>query len=166
VAAGVAVDLPHWAWIRPAPGGRRVDALLLWGAFAFDCSGDCDDRGLFVISPISMPNPPVWVHLREPGWVDFGQGRIPDDMPAPTVDALTVARLSTGGQSPVGLVAPSIVDRFGRDPAFAAAVVDFFGQKEDLVRQVFGATRPKTYVSDLTTGPGGAFYGSRPFDGT
>ena len=155
---------PHWAWMRPAPGRRRVDSLLLWGAFAFDCSDDCDDRGLIVISPISMPNPPVWVHLREPGWVDFGQGSVPDALPAPTLNALTVARLSTGGQSPVGLVAPPIVDRFRRDPEFAAAVSDFFGQKEDLIRQVFSATEPKTYVSNLTTGPDGPLYDSPPFD--
>lgn len=144
---------PHWAWLRPRPGRGRVDSLLLWGAFAFDCSAPCDDRGFFVTSPVSMPNPPVWVHLREPGWVDFGQGRIPDELGVPTFEGVTVARLSTGGQSPVGLVDPAVVARFRRDPRFADAVVDFFGQKAELVREVFSATEPKTYVADLTADP-------------
>ena len=144
---------PHWAWLRPPPGEGRVDALLLWGAFAFDCSAPCDDRGFFVTSPVSMPNPPVWVHLRRPGWVDFGQGRIPEELGVPAFEAVTVARLSSGGQSPVGLVDPAVVARFNREPRFAEAVVDFFGQKAELIRQVFSATEPKNYVADLTTDP-------------
>ncbi|HEY8545999.1 MAG TPA: helix-turn-helix transcriptional regulator, partial [Acidimicrobiales bacterium] len=144
---------PHWAWLRPRPGEGRVDALLLWGAFAFDCSAPCDDRGFFVTSPVSMPNPPVWVHLRRPGWVDFGQGRIPEELGVPAFEGLTVARLSTGGHSPVGLVDPVIVERFRRDPRFADAVVDFFGMKAELIRQVFSATEPTTYVADLTGDP-------------
>lgn len=141
---------PHWAWIRPRPGCRAVEALLLWGAFAFDCSGPCDDRGRFITSPISMPNPPAWVHLREPGWVDFGQGVLPETLGVPAVDPVSVATLSTGGQSPVGLVAPEIVSRFRRDPRFAAAVVQFFGQREELIRVVFTELEPRTYVTDLT----------------
>ena len=156
---------PHWAWLRPRPGRGRVDALLLWGAFAFDCSSDCDDRGFFVTSPVSMPNPPVWVHLREPGWVDFGQGRIPDMFEVPCFEAVNVARLSNGGQSPVGLVDPDVVARFRRDPRFATAVLDLFGQRPELVRQVFSATEPKTYVADLTVQPPVALHDPRPFDG-
>lgn len=156
---------PHWAWLRPRPGEGRVDALLLWGAFAFDCSAPCDDRGFFVTSPVSMPNPPVWVHLRAPGWVDFGQGRIPDELGVPAFEAVTAARLSTGGQSPVGLVDPSVVTRFRREPRFAEAVVDFFGLKAELIRQVFSAVEPKNYMADLTTDPPGPVAATRPFDG-
>ena len=58
---------PRWAWLRPRPGRSSIEARLLWGAFAFDCSGPCSPHGLFVTSPISMPNPPVRSEERRVG---------------------------------------------------------------------------------------------------
>jgi hypothetical protein len=144
---------PRWAWVRPQAGALRVDALLLWGAFAFDCSADCDDRGVIVTSPVSMPNPPAWVHLREPGWVDFGRGEVPMALGIPTFTALSAARLARGGHSPAGLVAPEVVERFTRDPAFARAVLRFFGTRPDLVRDVFSVAEAPRSIVDLTAEP-------------
>jgi transcriptional regulator with XRE-family HTH domain len=144
---------PRWAWVRPQPGALRVDALLLWGAFAFDCSADCDDRGVIVTSPVSMPNPPAWVHLREPGWVDFGRGEVPMALGIPTFTALSAARLARGGHSPAGLVAPEVVERFTRDPAFARAVLRFFGTRPELVRDVFSVAEAPRSIVDLTAEP-------------
>jgi transcriptional regulator with XRE-family HTH domain len=157
---------PHWAWVRPSPGANRVDARIMWGAFAFDCSGPCDERGLFVTSPVSMPNPAGWVHLRDPGWVDFGRGTIPPALGIPTFESVAVARLAGSGHSPAGLVAPDVVRRFTTDPAFADAVLDFFGVRRDLVRDVFSTANPAHPIVDLTRPPEVAPPAHRPFTGT
>jgi hypothetical protein len=132
---------PHWAWLRPPPGSGRVEAHLRWAAFGLGVAEPCGDNGVFVTSPVSMPNPAVWVRLARPGWVDFGRGEIPDGLGVPVVSALAAAEVAGGGHSAAGLVAPHIVDRFTGDPAFARAVLRFFGDRDALVRQVF-STRP------------------------
>ena len=149
---------------RAAPAGRGCarrkaaagsTRCCLWGVFAFDCSSECDDRGVIVTSPVSMPNPPAWVHLREPGWVDFGRGEVPVALGIPTFTALSAARLARGGHSPAGLVAPEVVERFTRDRAFARAVLRFFGTRPELVRDVFSTAEAPRSVVDLTASPAG-----------
>jgi transcriptional regulator with XRE-family HTH domain len=156
---------PHWAWVRPPPGAGRVDARILWGAFAFDCSGRCDDRGVFVTSPVSMPNPAGWVHLKQAGWVDFGRGIIPPALGIPTFESVDVARLAGSGHSPAGLVAPDVVRLFQADPAFADAVLDFFAVRRQLVRGVFSAEDPGHPITDLTGPPATMPPPVRPFTG-
>jgi transcriptional regulator with XRE-family HTH domain len=156
---------PHWAWVRPPPGAGGVDARVMWGAFAFDCAEPCDDRGVFVTSPVSMPNPAGWVHLREPGWVDFGRGTIPPALGIPAFESVAVARLAGSGHSPAGLVAPDVVRRFRSDPAFAEAVLDFFGVRRDLVRDVFSTDDPGHPIVDLTGPPAVVPPPHRPFTG-
>jgi len=158
---------PGWAWLRPRPGAGQVTARLLWGAFRRDISQACDDRGAFVTAPVSMPNPAVWVHLREPGWVDFGEGVVPEALGVPVLDALSGAELSEGGHSPAGLVAPSLVDRFESDPAWADEVLAFFGARSDLVERVFRTRDTGGRVSDLTgQRPGSAIRPPRSLPGS
>jgi transcriptional regulator with XRE-family HTH domain len=128
---------PHWAWLRPVPGRGRVEALLRWGAFGQEVDEAVGDKGLFVTTPVSMPNPAAWIRLAHPGWVDFGRGVIPPQLEIPRVAALAGAQVAGGGHSAAGLVAPHIVDRFTGDPVFARAVLRFFGDRPDLVIQVF-----------------------------
>jgi hypothetical protein len=141
-----------WAWCRPGDGHRHMSVRVRWGAFAFECSSDCGDQGIFLTSPVSMPNPPAWVDLEEPGWVDFGRGEIPEQLGIPTFDALSGMRVATGGHSPAGLVAPHIVDCFITSPAFAQAVVNFFAGPAEVIRQVFSTTDGRKAVLDLTNG--------------
>ena len=142
---------PHWAWLRPRPHAGRVVAVLRWAAFGVHWAEACDDRGLIVTTPVSMPNPAVWVHLREPGWVDFGRGEIPPQLGVPMLDALARAQVAGGGHSPAGLVAPWIVDRFISDRHFAERVLGFFGSRPDLVRQVFSTTEGWNRVTRLVS---------------
>src|SRR4029453_18822623 len=121
------------------------------------------DNGVFVTSPVSMPNPAVWVRLAQAGWVDFGRGEIPDQLGVPVVSALAAAEVAGGGHSAAGLVAPHIVDRFTGDPAFAEAVLRFFSDREDLVRQVFSTrqgwdrlTLVTASAPEARSSPGGA----------
>jgi transcriptional regulator with XRE-family HTH domain len=149
---------PAWAWLRPRRGAGRVVARLLWGAFRLDLAEPCDDRGLFVTTPMSMPNPAVWVHLRESGWVDFGRGPVPSHLGIRTVDALVAADLGTGGHSAAGLVAPNVAARFEEDEEWAEEVLEFLGHRRDLVRSVFRAIPTREIGVDLSdsgdgTGP-------------
>ncbi|HET6949987.1 MAG TPA: hypothetical protein VFI47_06420, partial [Acidimicrobiales bacterium] len=140
---------PVWAWIRPALGAA-VRARLLWGAFRYDCAPKSDDRGVFVASPTSMPNPAVWVHLAGPGWVDFGRGVVPPQLGIPVLDPLATADLAGGGHTPAGLVSADVSARFADDPVWADAVLRFFGTRPDLVRRVFTESTIHERVLDLT----------------
>jgi hypothetical protein len=142
---------PVWAWLRPGFGRHHTTARLLWGAFRFDCTQGGDARGLIVTSPTSMPNPAVWVHLRDPGWVDFGRGEVPETLGIPTLDALSGAQIGDGGHSPAGLVSPAVIARFNHDPEWADEVLQFFGTRADLVTQVFNGTAAHDRIVNLTT---------------
>ncbi len=144
---------PAWAWVRPTPRASRVDTILVWGAFAYTCKVDCGDAGVFVTSPASMPNPAVWVHLRTPGWVDFGRGSIPGDLGIPAFAALSGAEISSGHHRPAGLVRPDLVRRFRADRAFAKAVLGFFGERPDLVAHTFSASAGENIPADLRQRP-------------
>ena len=61
--------------------------------------------------------------------------------------------MSRGAHSPVGLIAPAVVERFRGDERFAAAVVAFFGQRPELIRDVFSAQEVTRTLLDLTDGP-------------
>jgi hypothetical protein len=100
-----------------------------------------------------MPNPAVWVHLRDPGWVDFGRGEVPKALGIPKLDALSGAQIGDGGHSPAGLVSPDVIARFNYDPQWADKVLQFFGTRADLVRQVFNATAVHDRIVNLTTPP-------------
>src|SRR5262249_27829869 len=115
----------------------HLQALLRWGAFGSSLAQDCGDDGLFVATPISMPNPAAWIRLAHPGWVDFGRGEVPTQLGIPVVDGLAIAEVAGGGHWGAGRVAPPVVDRYTGDPAFATAVQAFFGDRGDLVDQVF-----------------------------
>jgi transcriptional regulator with XRE-family HTH domain len=156
---------PHWAWIRASPGSRRIRAHLRWAAFAFDCSEPCDDRGVVVAIPVSMPNPAAWVHLAEPGWVDFGRGEIPAALGIPVLDALGGAYVAGGGHSAAGLVARPLVERFLGDLQFATDVLRFFGDRPDLVREVFSSGGGGGKVTLAKGQPRQAHEAARPFTG-
>jgi len=153
-----------WAWCRPGDGRGEITVQVRWGAFVVDCSAACNDQGIFLTSPVAMSNPPAWVELKEPGWVDFGRGEIPKQLGIPVFDALSGVRVASGGHSPAGLVARDIVQRFTADEAFAQAVLHFFGRQGDVVREVFSAADPRRTVRDLTNNtPPGASH--QPFTG-
>lgn len=103
---------PVWAWCRPMPGHQHLSLQMRWGTRAFRCSSACDDRGLFLWSPVSVPHPPLGVDLAEPGWVDFGRGTIPDELGIPVFDVscpaeqgLTADR-AADGPMPVEITQP------------------------------------------------------------
>jgi len=143
---------PVWAWCRPEHGREYITVKVRWGAFTVDCSSACDHHGIFLTSPISMPNPPVWVDMAEPGWVDFGRGGIPEQLGIPTFDALSGLRVAAGGHSSAGLVARHLAERFATDKAFAQAVLVFFGEPHDVVLEVFSTADARRTVRDLTNG--------------
>lgn len=64
---------PAWAWIRPADV-QIAEAWVTHGAFKFPLQEPCDERGVFLVSPLTARRPPVDVQLENPGWVDFGPG--------------------------------------------------------------------------------------------
>jgi transcriptional regulator with XRE-family HTH domain len=157
---------PHWAWLRPLPGEGRIEALLRWAAFGHEVDEITggDARGVFVTTPVSMPNPAAWIRLARPGWVDFGRGEVPAELGIPRVPALAGAQVAGGGHSAAGLVAPHIVDRFLGDPVFAQAVLRFFGDRPDLVVQVFSTRQGWDRVARISPPVPTPTEGARPPD--
>lgn len=143
---------PVWAWCRPQSERQDITIQVRWGAFTMKNSSSCDDQGIFLTSPISMPNPPVWIDLAEPGWVDFGRGEIPAQLGIPTFDALPDLGIATGGHSAAGLVARDVVERFLTDEAFARAVLEFFGEPRGVVRTVFSTPDAPKALRNLANG--------------
>lgn len=146
---------PVWMWLRPEPGAGRVRAVARWAAFAYDCAEVCDDRGIFCTTRMSMANPALWVVLREPGWVDYGEGELPAELGLRQVDGMAVSRVVGDGHSAAGLVAPSVVDRYLSDATFAEDVAEFFADGPDLIHGIFSTRRGWDRIDDLTDRPRG-----------
>ena len=83
---------PVWVWLRPQEGHRQVAATLYWGPARVHVRRQAGVRGIIVIAPASIANPPVRVELREFGWADFGRGPVPKDLGIPRVHAIRHAR--------------------------------------------------------------------------
>lgn len=79
---------PVWAWLRPSPGGNRIQATVTWGLLVATIDDPCDQMGLFVTAPVSVSNPAVQVVLECPGSVDFGTGEIPEALGPPVIDGI------------------------------------------------------------------------------
>lgn len=66
-----------WAWVRPASGATRIEAVAWSGAHGMRIATDAGPDGVFFIAAMMERSWPSWVLLSEPGWVDFGRGLPP-----------------------------------------------------------------------------------------
>jgi transcriptional regulator with XRE-family HTH domain len=107
---------PVWMWIRGATGRVRVDAE--WGLYAFATELDLPPNGLFVTVGASIDDSPVSVILSEPGWIDFGRGELPLEIPgAVVVDAVEVMRPSSANREVFNdLLSANLAALFERSP--------------------------------------------------
>jgi transcriptional regulator with XRE-family HTH domain len=74
-----------WAWVRPrevaADGTATLQVTNWWGeALQGSRNFTCGPAGVLVVYATTVTNPPLEVSLSNPGWVDFGRGRIPADI--------------------------------------------------------------------------------------
>lgn len=90
---------PVWMWIRSdAP---RVAVEAEWGLYGLEVDGELPPNGRFITLGASIDESPLKVVLSEPGWVDFGRGSLPEDIPGAEVhDALDIMKQSSAAGDP------------------------------------------------------------------
>ena len=76
---------PVWMWVRGTTPSVAVEAE--WGVFRVEMEFDLAANGVFVTVGASVHDSPVVVYLSEPGWVDFGHGELPEQIPEAEVHA-------------------------------------------------------------------------------
>jgi len=85
---------PVWAWVRSTDSFIAV--VGEWGVARLEYQTDAGPNGAFITLNSSVAESPIVMELGEPGWVEFGRGKIPSTIPGATViDAATRARRSS-----------------------------------------------------------------------
>lgn len=76
-----------WIWVRPAASGISLRMQAEWGVAYVDLVTPPGAGGALFWVPLAMPELPLLVRLSAPGWVDFGQGPLPDRvLDVPVID--------------------------------------------------------------------------------
>lgn len=88
---------PVWIWIRPSSTSSHTAAEISCGPISLSVRMSSDDDGVVVTLPYAMPNPPFFVDLSRPGWVDFGQGEVPANLGLPTMNAMGPKKIDGKG---------------------------------------------------------------------
>jgi transcriptional regulator with XRE-family HTH domain len=106
---------PVWAWFRsPSP---KVKLEGEWGVARIDHELNLGANGLFMTLGASVAESALVIQLSEPGWVDFGRGELPPDIPlAPVLPAAELARRSTATGPFMQLFIGSIMSKLTSRP--------------------------------------------------
>lgn len=112
-----------WVWLRHADAtNREIQATVRWGPAVVRID-DHAPRGLVLTTPVSIPNPPVEVHLDSPGWADFGRGEIPPGLGLASVSG--VRRMRAPIPDPATWIVSQRIRRLiGHVPGWQRVVAD------------------------------------------
>jgi hypothetical protein len=106
---------PVWMWIRSPETTVVVEAE--WGLYRFEADVELGENGLLVTVGASIAETPVVVHLSTPGWVDFGRGDVPADVPgAPELDPVPLMEPSSATGDFSQILTSNIKKRFAESP--------------------------------------------------
>ncbi|MEL7155033.1 MAG: helix-turn-helix transcriptional regulator [Actinomycetota bacterium] len=127
---------PVWCWVRSPV--ETISVIGEWGVARMEVELDLEPNGVFFTLGVSVAESPAVVILSEPGWVDFGRGPLPADVPgAEVLSAFDLFRRSSANgtfmELFVGRLASNLTSATSRDlVAFAAmaprAVASFFSR--------------------------------------
>ncbi|MEM7338940.1 MAG: helix-turn-helix transcriptional regulator [Actinomycetota bacterium] len=103
---------PVWAWIRsPSP---RVRVSAEWGVARLDEEFTLEPNGQFITVARSVPESPIRYELDPPGWVDFGRGALPTQIPgADVVAGIDLMRRSSANGAFMQLFISNLAERVG-----------------------------------------------------
>lgn len=139
---------PVWAWARCETASMRLH--LRWGPLSLRMQRRCDRRGMIVTVPASVANPPVRAEIDPPGWVDFGQGRIPRQLGIPRVNALAHAHLADPADHALWIIASRLRPALNGDGRWLDKLKALLGRRDDLVDEALTHAGPPVAVTDLT----------------
>ena len=141
---------PVWAWIRPDPTETSVTAHCIWGPIEMRLRQKCDPGGLIITSPGSMSNPALSIVFATQGWVDFGQGSVPQRLGVPVINgALHVRLLATQGRLASRFV-DSIVGRTAKGGDWRERFKRFARGNEGLVNDALAPSQFRRPTYDFS----------------
>lgn len=106
---------PVWMWIRsPA---QRLKVTAEWGMYAVEMDGPLPPNGRFVTLGASVEDAALMAVLSSPGWIEFGRGVLPDEIPgAEVIDAFDILRPGSASSSPFhDILSSGLAARFVSD---------------------------------------------------
>jgi len=139
---------PVWAWARCETASMRLQ--LRWGPLSLRVERRCDHRGMIVTVPASVANPPVRAEIDPPGWVDFGQGRIPRQLGIPRVNALAHVHLADPADHALWIIASRLRPALDGDGRWLDKLKALLGLRDDLIDEALTQAGPPVAVTDLT----------------
>jgi len=145
---------PCWAWVRVPRPPAVVSVSGRWGPLRADVQADCGSTGLLLTLPTSSSHPPLCVTVDPPGWVDFGNGAVPAELPIASRSVLSAIR-------PVLPPDPALGLMLGRLRPLMRAGTEWADRLESAlgVGQLLGVgspAPPERRVLDLSTRPASA----------
>ncbi|MGH1491645.1 MAG: helix-turn-helix transcriptional regulator [Acidimicrobiales bacterium] len=129
---------PVWMWIRCSTPTIAIEAE--WGFYRFEGEVAPGENGLLVTLGVSIEQSPVVVQLSSPGWVDFGRGVVPPDVPgAPEVDPVSLVVPSSASGDFSEMLSSDIAKQFAESPTPEVAGLGEEGLKP--VESLIGRSR-------------------------
>ena len=130
-----------WVWVRGA-SGEPVVARLRWGPVEVMFS-DQGRAGIALTSPVAIPNPPIELELRYPGWADWGRGHLPGNLGIPVISGVPHMRLRrTHATDPSVWTVTSRLQRLLSRTSAPDAVLNRVVGDGEFVRGAFAQSRP------------------------
>lgn len=127
---------PVWMWIRSTERSIRLESE--WGLFRLEADVELPPNGLFVTLGGSVSESPIVVKMSHPGWADFGEGALPQDIPgALVVDAIDLAQPSTAAGMFMDMFSAVMAERIHHQADMSGHTVD--GSPGDQLFSRFGA---------------------------
>lgn len=141
---------PVWAWARPGPGVGWLHLRVRWGPLGFELDQPSDERGLIITVPASATNPAAEAQIDPAGWVDFGQGPVPRQLPIPSLNALSKIRLLDPTDHALSILASRLRPALDRDGRWIDKLQALLGQRPDLIEDSLTRTKFTTSMIDLS----------------
>ena len=141
---------PVWAWARCDATTAFVRLRLRWGPLSLRVEQRFDSRGLIVTVPASVANPPVQAEVDPPGWVDFGQGRIPRQLEIRRLGAFSHVNLVDPADHALWIIASRLRPALNGDGRWIDKLKTLLGLRGDLVEDSLTQAAPPTAVTDVT----------------
>jgi len=107
----------------------------------------CDN---IITVPASATNPAAEAQIDPAGWVDFGQGPVPRQLPIPSLNALGKIRLLDPTDHALSILASRLRPALDRDGRWIDKLQALLGQRPDLIVDSLTRTKFTTRITDLS----------------
>ncbi|MDA8393278.1 MAG: helix-turn-helix transcriptional regulator [Actinomycetota bacterium] len=129
---------PVWGWVRLPAGATEARLSIRWGPLSVRANVRGGTDGLVVSVPVSVVNPGARVELSQPGWVDFGQGVVPDGLGLPVMNGFSDLKLASRTDPALEVFISKAKLLLGERGDWLGALKSFLGSRCELLEEAFG----------------------------